>query len=560
MYKKIIIFISIFFMVGLVFNLVFAETPANTPTDPVDQAEITKEETTVKMLNSIIELKKNLNERIIEKKQLLEKSSSETEKADLLTELQKLDKLLAGANIDFERIATGVDIGLFAEKKTEQFDWKDELLSLVKPGITEMKRLTAKARLKSKLKDESSFYQDLVPIAKKANENIMALVSKTDDKELKTDLENLIPEWKSVENQIQNRLDIVEMQLLEIKGEETSLIESSKQSIKNFFRTRGMFLFIALVACIGVVLLLRVSYLFFMKFIPGYKTRYRPFHIRALDLIYRVMTLFLTLLVLILVFYLFEDWVLLSLTIIFLMGIGWGAKQTLPRFWHQSRLMLNIGSVREGERIFYNGVPWLVKNINVFTTLENPALGVTLRLPIEELMNKTSRVFDKNEPWFPCRKSDWVILADGTRGCVTSLSHEMVELVQRGGAQKVYQTGDFLALSPLNLSINFRLKVPFGISYTLQAESTTSILDILAAHLQEQIINEGHEKSLLNLRVEFAQAGASSLDFVVIADFKGQAAPLYNRLSRAIQRWCVDACTKNNWEIPFPQLTIHRET
>ena len=60
--------------------------------------------------------------------------------------------------------------------------------------------------------------------------------------------------------------------------------------------------------------------------------------------------------------------------------------------------------------------------------------------------------------------------------------------------------------------------------------------------------------------VEFAQAAASSLDVVVIADFKGEMAPLYNRLSRSIQRWCVDACTQNNWEIPFPQLTIHRES
>jgi len=32
---------------------------------------------------------------------------------------------------------------------------------------------------------------------------------------------------------------------------------------------------------------------------------------------------------------------------------------------------------------------------------------------------------------------------------------------------------------------------------------------------------------------------------------------LYNRLRRAIQRWCVDACTEHGWEIPFPQLMLH---
>jgi hypothetical protein len=363
-----------------------------------------------------------------------------------------------------------------------------------------------------------------------------------------------------VENQIQNKLDLVEMQLAEIDRQESSLLESSRASVKKFFRTRGLFIFIAVLACIGVVLFLRVSYLFLMRFVPGYHARYRPFHIRVFELLYRGLSFFFSLFALIFVFYVFEDWVLLSLAIIFLMGVGWGAKNTLPRFWHQSRLMLNIGAVREGERLFYQGVPWLVKKINLFSTLENPSLGVSLRLPIEELMDKSSRPFHKQEPWFPCRRNDWVILADGTRGCVTSLSHEMVALVQRGGAQKIYQTSDFLAQSPLNLSVNFRLKIVFGVCYALQDQSTHGVLKILETYIQDQICQEGYEPSLLNLRVEFFQAGASSLDLVVLADFKGEMAPLYNRLSRAIQRWCVDACTQNNWEIPFPQLTVHKES
>ena len=76
---------------------------------------------------------------------------------------------------------------------------------------------------------------------------------------------------------------------------------------------------------------------------------------------------------------------------------------------------------------------------------------------------------------------------------------------------------------------------------------------------ESRIIEEGYEKDLLNLRVEFEYANASSLDLVVIADFKGSRADLYNRLRRSIQRWCVDACTENQWEIPFTQIAIHGE-
>jgi len=510
------------------------------------------------MLESIIALKQNLEQRIAEKQQDIAATTSETQKENLAAELARLDKMLASASQDFERIATGVDIGLFEEQKEAPFNWKDELVSLIEPGITELKRLTQKAREKTQLKEELSYYQERKPVVRQANENLIDLIARTRDKTLKQHLEKLVPEWQGVENQILSKLEITQMQLSELESEEQSLIESSQASIKNFFKNRGLFLFIALVSCISIVLLIRFAYLSVVKYIPGYTAQYRPFHLRALDLLFRVMTFLAALLVVILVFYLFEDWVLLSLAIIFLMGLGWAAKHTLPRFWHQSRLMLNIGAVREGERVVYEGVPWLVKRINMYSLFENPDLGQSLRLPIAALMDLTSRPFQRHEPWFPCRKNDWVILSDGTRGCVTSLSHEMVELVLRGGAKKVYQTEDFLGMAPMNLSVNFRLKIGFGISYNLQAQATKEVLGVLDTYIRNQLEAEAYAESLLNLRVEFAAAGSSSLDLVVIADFDGKMAPLYNRISRAIQRWCTDACSLNNWEIPFPQLTVHK--
>jgi hypothetical protein len=513
---------------------------------------------TLNMLASIIELQAHLTERISEKQQALAASTSETEKNSLKAELERLDKMLSSARQDFERIATGVDTGLFREKKVEPFDWKEEVVSLLKPGIMELKQMTQKARQKTELKDELSFYQELRPIARLANENLMDLISKADDEQVKQRLERLVPEWQGQENQLLSRLEITRMQLAELESEDQSLIESSQASIRQFFKTRGLFLFIAFVACIGIVLLFRLAYLFLVKHIPGYTAEYRSFHLRALDLFFRVVTVLAALFVIILVFYVFEDWVLLSLAIVFLLGLGWAVKNTVPRFWHQSRLILNIGAVREGERVVFQGVPWLVKRINMFSMLENPDLGQTLRVPIESLMDLASRPFHRHEPWFPCRKNDWVILSDGTRGCITSLSHEMVELVMRGGAKKVYQTSDFLGMTPLNLSVNFRIKVGFGISYSLQSIATSRVLEILDAYLRERLAAEEYQEALLNLRVEFAAAGTSSLDLVVIADFDGQMAPLYNRISRAIQRWCTDACTQNNWEIPFPQLTVHK--
>jgi len=84
------------------------------------------------------------------------------------------------------------------------------------------------------------------------------------------------------------------------------------------------------------------------------------------------------------VFYVVEDWVLFSLSILLLLGIAWTLRQALPRYIHQIQIFLNIGSVREGERLLLDGLPWQVRTINVFSTLVNPVAELTQRVPIQK--------------------------------------------------------------------------------------------------------------------------------------------------------------------------------
>jgi hypothetical protein len=258
------------------------------------------------------------------------------------------------------------------------------------------------------------------------------------------------------------------------------------------------------------------------------------------------------------VFYLAEDWVLFSLGILLLLGIALMLRHALPKYWSQAQLYLNIGPVREGERILMDGLPWEVQEINFYCKLINPEADISQRIPLSDLVEEKSRPVRTHEPWFPCKNGDWVILNDGVRGKVTGISMELVQLVQRGGAHVTYTTSDFLSHSPKNLSTNFRIKETIGISYSLQQESTSDIPEKLQTYLLQRIKDEGYEEALLNLRVEFSLANESSLDLTVIADFKGEVGDLYNRFRRAIQRWCVDACSFYQWEIPFPQMTLHR--
>ena len=121
-----------------------------------------------------------------------------------------------------------------------------------------------------------------------------------------------------------------------------------------------------------------------------------------------------------------------------------------------------------------------------------------------------------------------------------------------------YPTETFLELCPANLSRNYRIRVSFGLSYGLQRHVTSEIPAIIKDYIEKKMIEEEYTDVCLNLQVEFFQANSSSLDIIVLADFDGRVADIYKRLERAIQKWCVDCCTEHNWEIPFPQLTLHR--
>jgi small-conductance mechanosensitive channel len=523
--------------------------------EPVDQVQQTSE-----MLTSLLDLQQSLKEQIQLSRKKFNASKSEAEKESLSQEISHLDKQLSETSSDFERLATGVEPAMFAEKKPEIFSWKDELGSLVEPAIKELKRFTVKARQKTQLKDSIADLSAQVATASIAVQRLQAILKETPDAHVRKEVVALQPEWVNVEKRLRNKLELAERELSQLNEQDVSLVESTSSSMRTFFRERGQYLIVGVLAFFAILLMCRLLYrlivILFLKF-NGKKEK-RSFQLRLLDIIFRVVSIVLAIIGLFFVLYLAEDWFLLSMAIIFFLGLAWTVRQGLPRLWQQVRLMLNIGSVRENERISYLGVAWKVQTLNVFSKLVNPSLEVELRVPIEDLVGLSSRPYHPEEPWFPCRRGDWVVINGSSRARVVSLSHEQVEVVERGGKRIVYPTDVFLQSCPVNLSRNFRLRVPFGVSYNLQDQVTSVIPTLLLEYLTRRIEEEGYKKSCLNLQVEFFQANASSLDLLIIADFDGKVADISKRIERAISKWCVECCTQNDWEIPFPQLTVHR--
>ena len=521
-------------------------------------AEDTQLQGTISTLHSLIKLQSDLKNDLKDLGRQLEDAQSASEKKDLQTRMEKLEVDLEATNQSLREIAAGADIASLRAKEEVKFNFQEELLSLLRPALKEMKDMTSHVRLKSDLKDEIAYYRGKLPIAELAVANLTGLLDENEDTSLEAYLQKALADWQKQLTFIQSELQSAEFKLENLEASEASLADASQSFLKSFFQKRGLYLTQAILVVFFILLLSRVSYKAMERLIPGYRKEYRSFRLRLLDLMHRIVTVFLVIIGPMVVFYVVEDWVLFSLGILLLLGIALTLRQALPRYWQQIELFLNIGSVREGERIFLDGLPWKVRRINVFSVLENPVAEISQRVRIDDLVDLKSRPASHGDPWFPCKRGDWVILSDGMRGKVTGISQELVQLIERGGAHRTYQTADFLSLSPINLSTNFRLKETIGITYNLQQESVSTIPDILKGHIERRAADEGYADKLINLRVEFERANTSSLDLVVIADFDGALADLYNRLRRALQRWCVEACTENHWEIPFTQLTLHQ--
>jgi len=257
--------------------------------------------------------------------------------------------------------------------------------------------------------------------------------------------------------------------------------------------------------------------------------------------------------------YFLNDWLLLSVIVLFMLGVFWASRHFIPQLFQEMRLALNLGTVKEKERLIWNNVPWEVANLGLQATLVNPYLeGGNLNLPLRVLIGKYSRPIVEDEPWFPSQMSDWVILSDGTYGRIEQQTMEQVVLRLKGNTLKFYSTQEFMGKTPMNLSKGFRYDIEFGLDYSVQSRIVDEIPKLfekgLWTHLERHYQKDSPD--FTHTKVSFDNAGSSSLNLKVIVEVEGRCAESYEEIERDIQSTLVRVCNENNLTIPFNQLTV----
>lgn len=488
-------------------------------------------------------------------------TKSEERIAHIQQRLNELPKSIEALNRSFEQVALGgIDMGAFAEQPEQRFDWKEELIDITRPLFGSLKELTEKPRKIEQLRTQIDRYQQQLEVTNRALASIEDLRASSPPQNVALKLKDMAENWQQRQHDLSAELELARYQIAILQGEARSSWDTVAQALNTFFKGRGLTLLIAALTLLAVWLLthllLRLGHRALLA-TGRQQRRGRSPRKHVMAYLYRAIMVVMMLIALLTVFYLRSDLVLLALTIVLVVVLSLTLRQTLPKYIKEIRLLLDFGSVREGERILYNGLPLEVGPINAFTTLRNPVLEGEVRLPLAALVDQVSRPA-ASEEWFPCETGDFLMFPDGRIGEVMRLTLERVELrMMRSTAQ--FPTTDFLAMEYRNLSRNgFAVPTTFGIDYQHQAICLDEVPQKMQQAVARAIKDSVWAPHLVELLVEFKEAGGSSLDYLIYLQMHGDAAGNYYTLARLVQRALVALCNREGWVIPFAQLTVHQ--
>jgi small-conductance mechanosensitive channel len=549
----------LFLCLALLFSGSLSGQETTAPKDAAPAVTDPLESEKIRALRVLTESMRAFEAERTAQRELLKKATAEEQKKEITAEIERLSAKIKELKSAFTTTATGINPDQSQSQNDAPLSINEELRNIFQPAIRELRDATAQPREIESLKIQVVQWTSKLALAKTALAQIDLLLKENTSEEVAKELTSARKSWEKKLLEAETSLANTSVQLEERTRSAPSVVSLLAGMIAHFWKNRGLSLLLAVLALIITFLALRRTYRELTKYSPIHKKYQDSLTPRLVDVFANVFIVVASIFATVLTLYIRNDWLLLTVVSIMFLGLAWASRTALPPYFEQIRLVLNLGTVREGERIIYNGLPWRVDSLNFFCVLHNPDLnGATLRLPAKTLLTSFSRPSLPKESWFPCRTDDWVILDDGVMGKVVQQTPEQVVLVKLGGSYKTYPTLTFLSKNPENISPQFSVSTTFGLDYQYQRIATTEVPSIFQRKIYQTLVEQFGKDLIRSVNVEFASASASSLDFRITANVSGELAPQFNVIQRLLQRGAVDAANENNWVIPFPQLTVHQ--
>jgi small-conductance mechanosensitive channel len=514
--------------------------------------------------NDLIAKKKEIIQtelfQIIQKTHSVKQALTELNKSiptrETLEQIAQLQVELNRLDANFEARSTQLSQNEINFKKKSEDSWLGKVQAMTKPIINILHRLSEKPRKIDALQEEIEILERKISKSSMANKSLKAMSEIPGI--LATQNANQLQKYRDRFEELRIKynpeilkleLDAARGNLQKLEGNKKTLLDLTSELIEEFFSVRGKNILFALGAFLGVWWALNKL---------GKLLNNRSQFGKAFKTAYGFLTITACIGSSVLVLFLRNDWLLLSVVSLILLAVFWTSRQIIPQFFSELKMIMNLGPVKEGERIIWEGLPWLVKEVGMQTTIENKNLenGV-FSVPISYLIDLHSRSVVEDEPWFPTEKGNWVLLSDKTYGQILFQTIEQV-VVLSDGSKKFYPTQDFLNLNPINLSTGFDLFIDFGLSHSVQEKIPDEIPQLFESEIQKQFKERIEKKTadFHELSVMFSEITPTSLNLMVIAKVDGRLANDYYLIRKEINSALVRICNANGFAIPSNQLKI----
>ncbi len=510
----------------------------------------------LKVVQSVLEAK------LLQRTQLREKilTARAGDVVDMESDLQKINIEITDLRHSFEQIAVGsVDLDLF-NNESSSFDIQTEMTQVLMPIIRNLHSLTEKPRKLEAQRIIIETTNTQLTAASEALSSIEQSIAASNDEPTIKSLQALQATWANRDQELQRKLDVARVQLANLQTSDGNIWDNFKAGVVGFITGRGLTILLAIASAFAVRFLAKLlSKIILTRTRSEEAKRYRTRQ-RLVKYVFNILTGLFMMIAVIVVFYVRGDVLLLGLAFLFVAAAALGLRHTVPRFLSEAKLLLNFGAVRENERVVYNGLPFQVVSLNVYSVLQNPELTGIIRLPLSSMLEMISRP-TVQELWFPASRGDFILLTDGKILEVTELTTELIHLQNLSGTKTTIPAADFYNMTFDNLSRGkvFAITSQFGVDYSHQAISNNHIPNTLQKSITAALAKTSFAEHVVSVAVELTEAGSSSLDYWVCVTLSSAAARSYYKVTRIVQQTCVDTCTNEKWDIPFPQLTIHNQ-
>jgi hypothetical protein len=459
---------------------------------------------------------------------------------------------------NFRIIATGVDESSYLSESETPAPLDMQFKDLLKPLMNEFQEATSKPREMEEMRSARHVWHERQELADAAIARIDPTLAAADSDDVKRELEGARKLWASRRDEAVSQYKTLDAQIQDRLKNTPSVLGVVSKMFGSFWKNRGLSVLMCLGIAIAIYFIASRLYFLLRRLSPIHRRKKNGFAARAADLIATGTAMLLAVFSIVVVLYMRGDWVLLALSIVVVVGVLWASKEALPPYIGQIKTILNLGPVRQGERILYGGVPWKVESLNMDCEFSNPELtGGMLRLPVAEVMKLNSRPADAKEPWFPSQTDDWVKLDDSCFGKVIQQTPEQVIVLQLGGSRKTYAVTEFLKRNPENLSRGYRVSVTFAITGGDIGDAIEEVPERFQEKIFAGLVAAFEREQVRSVKVEFANAGVISLSYAIIADLGGELASKARVVERMIQKLCLETCHEEKWEVALPQLAVN---